>query len=106
MQSYLNNALQHVSVWESFGVQPNQGEVYGSTLLQGYESRPLREGEFHARVRKSGHALATEITYVAAPVIRGDDTEPSIDLCPMVLPSSMVTCLDRLPELLKSYLNP
>ena len=80
----------------SLDVCGNSGGVYGSQVLDGYDSRPLREDEFHVRARQSGYALLTEITYVAAPVIRGVDEEPSIEQCPMVLPSSMATCFSRL----------
>ncbi|CAE7194098.1 unnamed protein product [Symbiodinium sp. CCMP2592] len=49
------------------------GDTYDSSLLHGYESRPLREDEYMSRVRKAGYALPTEVTYVAAPVIRGEE---------------------------------
>ena len=69
------------------------GFVFCSMNKGGYESRALREDEFHGRAQRHGYALNTEITYVAAPVIRGYDQEAMIEQCPMVLPSSMATGL-------------
>ena len=66
------------------------GDTYGSELLHGYETRALRAHEYIRRVRKAGYGFNTDMTYVAAPVIRGAEEEPCIEQCPVVLPSAMV----------------
>ena len=71
----------------------NPGDVYDSELLYGFDSRPLREDEYMSRVCKAGYGLGTELTYVAAPVLRGEEEEYCIEQCPVVLPSSMVLWL-------------
>ena len=69
------------------------GDVYDSELLHGYDTRALREHEYIRRVRKAGYAFNTNVSYVAAPVIRGEEETPCIEHCPVVLPSSMVSRL-------------
>ena len=72
-----------------------RGDAYGSDVLSGFQSRPLRESEFHARAARSGHSLKCDITWVAAPAIGEDGTADTIESFPVLLPSSLALRLHR-----------
>ena len=61
-------------------------------MLDGFASRPLREAEFHARAVKAGKAFQCDITWVAVPTVNDDDEE-HIESVPVLMPSSLVTCM-------------
>lgn len=68
------------------------GNTYGSHLLAGYSTRPLREAEFHNRVSSSGSALDVEVSYTQIPVMslgEDGDEEICVESWPLLLPSQV-----------------
>lgn len=62
-------------------------------MLAGYDTRPLREAEFHNRVASSGSALAAEVSYTQIPVLALDEDgeeQVIVESWPVLLPSQVV----------------
>ena len=73
------------------GVQNSfsKGNVYGSTILAGYDSRPLREDELHSRLSKTDYGLNVDITWIEdVPVIDNEEVMYLTEW-PVILPSDM-----------------
>lgn len=71
--------------------------MYGSTILDGFDSRPLRETELHRRAARSGHALKCELTWIPVPMLDDDETE-TVDSIPVLLPSDLDSCMQHKSE--------
>ena len=68
----------------------NQGEIYGSDVLSGYKSRPLREDEFHQRISSLGYGHPCEVSWVNVLMNRGPgEDEASFTTWPLILPSKL-----------------
>ena len=78
-------------------MQPWSGNLYGSSAIGGYDSRALREAEFH--VRAKGHGFDCRLEWVPIPVLRdleGPVEEDAanyvvIESWPVLLPSALAT---------------
>ncbi|CAE7751229.1 unnamed protein product [Symbiodinium sp. CCMP2592] len=77
----------------SLTVACDLGDAYGSRLLDGYSSRPLREAEFHSRLSGSGLSFDCEPTWINAPAMNNDLEQETIEAFPILLPSNLARCL-------------
>ncbi|CAJ1447132.1 unnamed protein product [Effrenium voratum] len=68
------------------------GDIYSSPVLSGYNSRSLREGEFHRRVAGAGFALNVRPVWVDCPICTEED-EVDISQLPVLLPSAVASAL-------------
>ena len=64
--------------------------MYGSTLLDGYDSRPLRENELHARVSQTDYGLPVKVTWIEDVPVIDNDEAMYLTEWPVILPSDMV----------------
>ena len=71
-------------------ISASLGDVYGSELLGGFSSRPLRETEFHERLSKTQHAFHCDVKWVYAPTLN-DDEESVVEPIPVLLPSEFAS---------------
>ena len=70
--------------------QSNQGNIYSSSVLSGYATRPLRETEFHNRIESldCGHPCGISWTFIPTADAESDDFK--ITSWPLILPSTLV----------------
>ncbi|CAE7444578.1 unnamed protein product, partial [Symbiodinium necroappetens] len=71
-----------------------EGDIYGSNALAGFESRALRENEFHQRIRALGVAHQFDVSWKNIPVLKetpGEADFMAIEPWPVILPSTIAS---------------